>query len=1387
MRTRLLSALIFLLVSGLMGHAQTVPAPDAALTNAIRMAEARLRAERRDLAPADLTRLAETVGRSNWLNEAIVQRILANDFTNAAALLKVFPGTAKDLQRHGQPMLSQAIQGNDSAQVEFLLAHKADPNLLPPYGELPLFNALQNHHWINAAHLVRAGASLTRTNRYGGSPAQEFFSNWYPGTQDETNRIAFLELILEHGFDPFAPSHQNADGTHSFLEEFLQKHARNDAHIWGSGGRVNLGSPQLPGSPTPPRPDICALLLTNQARADRRTPAGETAPHLAAYWGRTNALEFLFAADFSADLTNAAGLTALQAIAGLDPASGMVAARSIEPLLAHDATVNVFTAAGLGRTNELADLLRNDPALANARDSFGRTPLHYALTALPPYVAAGFSWIPPRGGMRPPQPLTNTPPQLQVAGRLLECGADPAAATTRRVPRVTQNSEPLPAGTTPLHLAAQRGHAALLRQLLVAKAPVAAADANGDTPLHFAARTWQSNSVHLLILAKAPMDVTNRAGHTPLRGAIEAGLAGSAAQLIAAGASLTNGVGDTTLLHIAARVGSAETAKLLLAHGLALDARDAAGRTPLQSALDAEQWSTMTFLRNQGANLNAADHAGNTALHLLAEKQYETVHHEKEQPWWVTWQRKHWQTPGWTGKAFRWLYSTKLITPPPGQVWTNTSLTAWTVKQGANVNLTNRAGQTPLHALLSQSWMNHADLNESSNRIETLLAAGARLDLRDTNGLTALQVAAAQTRPETLLYLVRRTGVTLNDRDARGRTLLHTAVENATYDFTRVTLLLAAGANPNLTDAQGRTPLHLLLQPRHDGQDWQRSQFLQIFLTNGVNPNLADRAGNTPLHYVMQGYASNSSYQLNQPLALLLTNGANPNVTNLAGQTPLHIAARPAHPYAHPGEHLKPWIDPGQWDFSRRDLDGNTPVHLWAANIQNCWNCVEFFKTAVTNGQFANATNFAGNTPLHLALLAGQEHLARALMQCGADPLRQNSSGATALRLAIEKSTSYPLDQDVRPAGAESSFFNSLNGHDPKSLDLWLAADPTLCAVTNGTGLTPLLAATAQGNTNLANRLLTLGAPLDPLSALRLGRMDDFHRLLAARQAPPPNEWLFEAVRLGRLDALAALVLAEGDVQAVDGDGHSLLFRATAGKQDDLVTWLQTQPCRTTFFDLVINGDLEAARAAMAANPNLVNIPNGNGRTPLLRATAVGQTGMAALLLQHGAKSEAVTYMNWNALHFAAANDAADIGRLLLDAGLKPDQLTQNTLGALHIAAANGHTNMIALLLERGANPSLRPPGNGNWGHTPLHWAAQRGHVEAVRLLLAKGADVKVLNARQETPLQLARKSSQGGGFIGYGAPPEARPGFTGRRPPAENYTAIIQLLEQAEAAPHNP
>jgi hypothetical protein len=112
MRTALLSTLLWLVINLTVVRAQSLPAPDQHLTNAIRMAEGRLRGERRDLPPAELARLAQTLGRSNWLAGHLVQRINTGDFTNAAVLLKEFPGTVNDLNEYGNPLLYRTVGEN---------------------------------------------------------------------------------------------------------------------------------------------------------------------------------------------------------------------------------------------------------------------------------------------------------------------------------------------------------------------------------------------------------------------------------------------------------------------------------------------------------------------------------------------------------------------------------------------------------------------------------------------------------------------------------------------------------------------------------------------------------------------------------------------------------------------------------------------------------------------------------------------------------------------------------------------------------------------------------------------------------------------------------------------------------------------------------------------------------------------------------------------------------------------------------------------------------------------------------------------------------------------------------------------------------------------------
>jgi ankyrin repeat protein len=118
------------------------------------------------------------------------------------------------------------------------------------------------------------------------------------------------------------------------------------------------------------------------------------------------------------------------------------------------------------------------------------------------------------------------------------------------------------------------------------------------------------------------------------------------------------------------------------------------------------------------------------------------------------------------------------------------------------------------------------------------------------------------------------------------------------------------------------------------------------------------------------------------------------------------------------------------------------------------------------------------------------------------------------------------------------------------------------------------------------------------------------------------------------------------------------------------------------------SGALERVEALLEASPELVNVRDGEGGTPLHLAVQGGHAELAELLLDRGADISAADASGYTPLHHAAyAGDAALVG----------------------------------LLLARGADVTEREVR----GRTPLYMAVNwGGNVEAVERLIAAGADV---------------------------------------------------------------
>ena len=117
-----------------------------------------------------------------------------------------------------------------------------------------------------------------------------------------------------------------------------------------------------------------------------------------------------------------------------------------------------------------------------------------------------------------------------------------------------------------------------------------------------------------------------------------------------------------------------------------------------------------------------------------------------------------------------------------------------------------------------------------------------------------------------------------------------------------------------------------------------------------------------------------------------------------------------------------------------------------------------------------------------------------------------------------------------------------------------------------------------------------------------------------------------------------------------------------------------------------------------------INAYSSDGGTSLLRATALGHTGIVNDLIAAGADVS------------ARSRDGFDST-------------------PLQMAAWSGENpSIIEVLIAAGADIEKR----NNFGHTPLHIATVNGHTRIVEVLIAAGADVNVRDGKRYTPLRLA-------------------------------------------------
>ena len=464
-----------------------------------------------------------------------------------------------------------------------------------------------------------------------------------------------------------------------------------------------------------------------------------------------------------------------------------------------------------------------------------------------------------------------------------------------------------------------------LTQLLGRAPSSAAVDENGWTDLHYAAVLNLPGLAATLLDGGTDPNVATKHDHELLSQRLQEVLLAFGRDTFGS----TKRLGPTPL-HLAARGGSYDVARLLIERGADVNARDLTGGgqgdwTVLHYAVWFDAIDLARLVLDHGAVVDMKDSAGRTALYYAAEKNAEAA--------------------------------ARLL-----------------IGRGADVVAVTDDGQTPLHRA---AWANATVV------ARLLIDEGADVHMRDSDGETALHMAARYNSAEIAGLLLAR-GVDINGRNQSGWAPLHVAAEHNAADVAR--LLIGEGVDVNMQSTEGSVaPLHIAA-----GND--AHEIVQLLIDQGANIWSKSERGLTPLDYAISRESrstaallvdreyfegtllhANVSYGSYEDVKLLLDFGADVNARNSSGDTPLMLAIRSTREAALKFRLL---ISHGADINAKSFDDGNTPLHFVMAQIrENDYSAFARARLLLDHGADIRATNYEGETPLTLITVDDAEVL----------------------------------------------------------------------------------------------------------------------------------------------------------------------------------------------------------------------------------------------------------------------------------------------------------------------------------------------------------------------------------------------------------------------------
>jgi ankyrin repeat protein len=301
---------------------------------------------------------------------------------------------------------------------------------------------------------------------------------------------------------------------------------------------------------------------------------------------------------------------------------------------------------------------------------------------------------------------------------------------------------------------------------------------------------------------------------------------------------------------------------------------------------------------------------------------------------------------------------------------------------GADVNLKDHSGMTPLHLMAEGGWLPPVKVGEP---IQMLMQSGANIDVANKAGMGALHLAVRNSRASAVERLLYH-GADPNKVDCKARSPLYYAMKSYGRDHELVTLLLEHGADLKTEDHRGDSPLHYALH-----YDWS-AEMVQLLLEHGADLNHANRNWRTPLYTAIK-YSP-------EMVDILLKAGANPNHVDSMAESLVHYAVH----YA-PRHSVKLGVDTSPLalllqhvaDPNKVDHNSMTPF-LWVSGCDT-----DKLQLLVKHRADPNIADDTGRTQLHYVLSARLRSPKDVLflLDHRTDPNKGDVDGKTALHYAL--------------------------------------------------------------------------------------------------------------------------------------------------------------------------------------------------------------------------------------------------------------------------------------------------------------------------------------------------------------------------------------------------